>query len=241
MGKDFEKKTNSRAYVVLKMIADAVILNLLFVLTTGLSAFVLFFPALVALTTCLNKMVNYEYYNPFLSFFIEIKEQWSFMWRLELLGMGVLLGLGGIGYLYYVYITNYGYTWIIWLAIGLMSSFVIVLIIIFMHLLVFNEYFKDDTFFMMIRKSAVIARRKPLISFLMFIIFLANVVVNILVPFLSIFISFSGNTIINLLICRNTYKKLSIEEEKRMAMGENLFLPTKAEDKEEQSKDTGLK
>ena len=236
MGQDFEKKTNSKAYVVLKMIADTVLLNLIFLLVSALSAFVLFFPALVALTTCMNKMISYEYYNPFTTFFVELKEQWSFMWRLEVLGMSILLALGGIGYLYYVYIVNYGYTWVIWLAIGIMSSFVVILLIILMHLLIFNEYFKDDTFFMMIRKSAVIARRKPLISFLLFVTFVANMVVTFLLPFLSIFITFSGNAIINLLICRNTYKNLSIEEEKRSLLAENLFLPTvvKEEEKEEQ-------
>ena len=233
MSKDFEKKTSSRAYTVLKMMADTVLLNLIFIIVTALSGFVLFFPGLVALTTVLNKMINFEYYNPFTSFFIEIKEQWSFMWRLEVLGMSILLALGGIAYGYYAYITNYGYTWIIWLAIGVMSSVVVILIIIFMHLLVFNEYFKDDTFFMMIRKSAVIARRKPLISFLMFIILIAIGVVTFLLPFASIFITFSSITIINLSLCRNTYKKLFIEEEKRAAMGENLFLPATVEDKEE--------
>ncbi len=229
---DFEKKTRSKAYIFFKMVGDTIILNLIFVLTSILSAFVLFFPGLVALTTCINKMISYEYYNPFTSFFEEIKNQWSFMWRLEVLGMSVLVALGGIGYLYYVYIVNYGYTWIIWLAIAIMAAVTIIIIIVFLHLLIFNEYFKDDTFFMMIRKSALIARKKPLISFLLFIIFLAMGVVNFLVPFISIFFTFSVLAIINLNIARKTYKKLYMEEEKRMQMGENLFLPAVKEEKD---------
>lgn len=229
---DFEKKTRSKAYIFFKMVGDTIILNLIFVLTSILSAFVLFFPGLVALTTCINKMISYEYYNPFTSFFEEIKNQWSFMWRLEVLGMSILIALGGIGYLYYAYIVNYGYTWIIWLAIAIMAAVTIIIVIVFLHLLIFNEYFKDDTFFMMIRKSALIARKKPLISFLLFIIFLAMGVVNFLVPFISIFFTFSVLAIINLNIARKTYKKLYMEEEKRMQMGENLFLPAVKEEKD---------
>lgn len=227
---DFEKKTHSKAYIFFKAVGDTIILNLIFVLTSILSLFVLFFPGLVALTTCINKMINFEYYNPFLTFFEEIKNQWSFMWRLEVLCMSILALLGGIGYLYYVYIVNYGYTWMIWAAIVIMVSITFVLIIVFLHLLIFNEYFKDDTFFMMIRKSALIARKKPLISFLMFIILLAMAVVNYLVPYISIFLTFSLLAIINLSIARKTYQKIYLEEEKRMQMGENLFLPVKVEE-----------
>ena len=230
MSQDFEKKTNSRVFLFLKRIGDTLVLNLIFVLVSALSAFVLFFPGLVALTTCLNKMINYEYYNPFLSFFEEIKNQWSFMWRLEVLCMVTLAVLGGIGYLYYVYIVNYGYTWIIWAAIAIVVSVTIILIIVFLHLLIYNEYFKDDTFFMMIRKSALIARKKPLISLLMFLFLLCDAIATYIIPYISIFISFSLIVILNLLISQNTYKKIYLEEEKRMLLGDNLFLPQVVEE-----------
>ncbi|MGI6714518.1 MAG: hypothetical protein ACOX3K_05710 [Bacilli bacterium] len=221
MSSNFERRTSSRLFFLLKTIADLVILNFIFVVVSLLSALVLFFPGLVALTTCINKMINHQYYNPFTSFFEEIKEQWSLMWRLEILGVLVLLFFAGMSYIYYAYIVNYGYTWWIWAAIAFLSSLLLVSLIILMHLLIFNEFFKDDTFLMMIRKAALIARRRPLISFLMLIFLIAVTAVTYFLPYLALFISFSFLIFINLQVAKKTYQAIYLEEEERLTEAEN--------------------
>ena len=225
MSSNFERRTSSKWYWSLKIIVDLVIVNFIFVLTSILSLLVLFFPGLVALTSTINKIISDEQYNPFTTFFEEIKIQWSFMWRLEVLGMSFLIIAGLVAYGYYAYFVNIGYDWMIWIAIIIACIFALVAIIIFLHLLVFNEYFKDDTFKMMIKKSSLIARRKLWLT-LLFLAFLICIgVTSFLVPFIIPFISFSLYIVLILAISKRTYKQLAIEEEERMLLPENLFLP----------------
>lgn len=234
MSDKFEKRTSSRAFWLMKMIADILIVNILFVFTSVLSLFVLFFPGLVSLNTVIYRIINNEYYHPFTTFFTEIKAQWSYMWRLELLGMGVLIAFGGLAYGYYAYIQNVGYDWIIWIAIIIAVTFALMLLSVFFHLLIFNEYFKDDTFWMMIRKSAVIARRKIWKTLLMLAFFLCFVVICIIVPYIIPLLPFSLLAFINQHFMRKTYENLVLEEEKRMAIPENLFLPVKVKEEEKE-------
>lgn len=233
MSTNFERKTASKWYWSLKMIVDIVLINFIFTLTSLLSLFVLFFPGLVALTTTINKMLSNEPYNPFTSFFEEIKLQWSFMWRLEVLGMSFLVLAGLIAYGYYAYFVNVGYDWMIWIAVIIASVFVLVAIIIFLHLLIFNEFFKDDTFWMMIRKASLIARKKIWMSFL-FVLFLVSIgIVSFLIPYIIPFVTFSLLILVNLAISRKTYQQIALEEEERMLMPENLYLPQVKKDEDD--------
>lgn len=231
MGNKFEQRTSSRAFWLFKMIADLIITNLLFVIVSICSLFVLFFPGLVSLTTVVYKIVNNQYYHPFTTFFSELKVQWSFMWRLEILGMSILIILGGIAYGYYAYITNIGYDWLIWIAILFMVAVSLVLISLLLQLLIYNEYFKDDTFKMMIRKTAVIARKKIWQTILMMCFLICFVVICFIIPYLIPLVPFSTLAFINLHFTRKTYENLVIEEEQRMALPENLFLPAKIDEK----------
>ena len=225
MSSNFERKTTSKWYWSLKIIVDLVIVNFIFTLVSILSLLVLFFPGLVALTTTINKMLSDEEYNPFTTFFEEIKHQWSFMWRLEVLGMSFLLLVGGVAYGYYAYIYNIGYDWMIWIAIIVASVFALVAVIIFLHLLIFNEYFKDDTFKMMIKKASLIARRKLWITLLFVAFLIAIGITSFLLPYIIPFVSFSLLILVNLAISRKTYSQLALEEEERALLPENLFLP----------------
>lgn len=237
MGKSFEKRTKSKWYWSLKIMADLVIVNFIFTIISILSLFVLFFPGIISLTTTVNKILNGEYYNPFTTFFEQIKEQWSFMWRLEVLGMSIILIFALVAYGYYAYIVNFGYDWVIWLAIIIVAVTALVFLVLFLHLVIFNEYFKNDTFFMMIRKAGVIARKKAWLSFLMILFLLAFAVVFFLLPFLIPFIPFSTLALINLSISKKTYTQLALEEQKREILEGNLFMPVVYKDKSTKRKE----
>jgi uncharacterized membrane protein YesL len=231
MSGNLERFTSSKAYWFLKKLVDLVILNFLFCLVSALSAMVLFFPALVALTTLTNRMVHDDYYNPFTGLFTEIKRQWSFMWRLEVLGMSVLLFFALVGYGYYAYYTNFGMDWPLWVAVAFGVSLFLVALSLLLHLLVYNDYLTDDTFPMMIRKAAVIAYKKILFTLLLLALFGCFVVIFYLVPYLIPFFSFSYFTFFMELLLKKTYTTLAREEKERALLPENLFLPVVLDEK----------
>jgi uncharacterized membrane protein YesL len=231
MSGNLERLTSSKAYWFLKKLVDLVILNFLFCLLSALSAMVLFFPSLVAMTTLIHKMVHDDYYNPFTGIFTEIKRQWPFMWRLEALGMGVLLFFGLAAYGYYAYYANFGMDWPLWLAVAFGVSLFLVALSLLLHLLIYNDYISDDTFAMMIRKSAVIAYKKILFTLLLIALFGCFAVVFYLVPYLLPFFSFSYFTFCMELIMKKTYTTLAREERERALLPENLFLPAVVEEK----------
>ena len=99
--------------------------------------------------------------------------------------------------------------------------------------MIFNFYFKNDTFAMMIRKTAVITKKKIFRSILNILILASFVVVMWLVPYIIPFLSFSFYIYIVEAINRKMFTELLIEEEKRETMDENLFLPQEVEKEKE--------
>ena len=227
----FERKLNNPFFKYSKRFFDLVILNLIFCLVSVLSLFVLFFPGLVSLHTIANNMIHDVDENPYKTFFVEIKKQWIFNWRIEVLGMGVILVLGGIIAGDIIYKEKIAYDWIVWFSLVFTSAVSVVLITLFINLMIFNSYFKNDTFAMMIRKTAVITRKKIFRSILNILILASFAIIMFIVPYLIPFLSFSFYIYIVEAINRKMFTELLIEEEKREAMDENLFLPEVKEEK----------
>ena len=147
--------------------------------------------------------------------------------------MAVLLLMGAIYAADIIYKESIKYDWIVWFSLVFVSTILIVLVTLFVNLMLFNSYFKNDTFAMMIKKSAVITKKKIFKSVLNTLILLAFAVVLFLVPYLIPFISFSFYIYIIEAINRKMFTELYIEEEKRETMDENLFLPINAEEENE--------
>ena len=99
--------------------------------------------------------------------------------------------------------------------------------------MIFNSYFKNDTFGMMIRKTAVITKKKIFRSILNILILVSFAVVMYLVPYIIPFLSFSFYIYIVEAINRKMFTELLIEEQKRETMDENLFLPQNVEQEED--------
>ena len=229
----FERKLNNPFFKYSKRFFDLIALNVIFCLVSALSVFVLFFPGLVSLHTIANNMIHDLDENPYKTFFVEIKKQWIFNWRIEVLGMGLVLVLGGVIAGDIIYKEKIAYDWIVWFSLVFTASVSVVLITLFINLMLFNSYFKNDTFAMMIRKTAVISKKKIFRSILNILILASFVIIMFIVPYLIPFLSFSFYIYIVEAINRKMFTELLIEEEKREAMDENLFLPQVKEEKKE--------
>ena len=144
--------------------------------------------------------------------------------------MSLLLVLGGIIAGDIIYKEKVSYDWIVWFSLVFTSAVAIVLITLFVNLMIFNSYFKNDTFWMMIRKTALITRKKIFRSLLNIFILASFVIVLYLVPYIIPFLSFSFYIYIVEAINRKMFTELLIEEQKREVMDENLFLPQTTED-----------
>ena len=226
----FERKLNNPFFKYSKRFFDLVILNLIFCLVSVSSIFVLFVPGLVSLHTIANNMIHDVDENPYKTFFVEIKKQWIFNWRIALLSMSLLLVLGGIIAGDIIYKEKVAYDWIVWFSLVFTSAIAIVLITLFVNLMIFNSYFKNDTFWMMIRKTALITRKKIFRSLLNIFILASFAIVLYLVPYIIPFLSFSFYIYIVEAINRKMFTEFLVDEEKRETMDENLFLPQTVED-----------
>ena len=225
MANKLEKALNSKWYKFLVRFLNLLLINFLFCLTSVLSAFVLFFPGLIVTHTLCHKMQDDEDIFVFKDYFIEIKKQWSFAWRLEVLGMSVVLIYVTLGYFYALYITNYQKDWFVFLPMIFLAVLLLVLISVLINLLMYNNYIDDDTFKMMIRKSALLARKKILYTFLNILIFAAFFAALFFFPFIIPFVSFAFYAYIVEAINRRMLNKILGEEKRRSLLPENLFLP----------------
>ena len=71
--KSFEEKLNSPFYKYSKLAFDLLALNIIFILMSALSLFVLFFPGLISLHKVMNNFVNNIDEKTYRTFFQEIK------------------------------------------------------------------------------------------------------------------------------------------------------------------------
>lgn len=170
--------------------------------------------------------------KPFKSFFLNIKTQWSFSWRFELLVVGVLVVAGLIYYFDYLYMTNISYDLFAWFSIIFVSVVLLAGITLFFNVMMYNSYLKDDTFWMMIRKSSLITVKHIWRSLLMLLFFICIVVVCYICPYIIPFLPFSLTALLCEGFQRKLFSDIAREEKERMLKGENLFLPTIVEEKE---------
>ena len=100
--------------------------------------------------------------------------------------------------------------------------------------MLYNSYIKDDTFKMMILKSALITSKKLFKSILNLAILIAFSLILYLFPILIPFFSFSFYIYIIEAINRKMYQTIALEEHERMIQEENLFLPIKVESEDKE-------
>ena len=72
--KSFEQKLNSPFFKYSKLAFDILVLNIIFILISLLSLFVLFFPGLVSIHKVMNNFVNNRDLPTYKTYFIEIKK-----------------------------------------------------------------------------------------------------------------------------------------------------------------------
>ena len=225
MSEKFERRLLNPFFRACQRFFCLIILNLVFCVMSILSLMVLFFPGLVALHKVANEMVNDEDDHPYRDFFLSFKEQWPFSWRIEVTGMTVLIVAAAIYYFDWVYKEKVSYDIFVWISFIFVSVVLLVLIAIFVHLMIYNNYIKNDTFFMMIKKSAVITSKKILFTLLNTVILACFVIVSYIIPYVIPFISFSFYILIVEAINRHSFQKIAREELERETLAENLFLP----------------
>ena len=229
----FERRLNNPFFKYSKRFIDLIALNIVFILVSALSLLVLFFPGLISLHTIANNMIHDVDENPYKTFFVEIKRQWSFMWRMEVLCMSVVIIVGAIVAGDIIYKEQIAYDLIVWFSLIFVSAVSFVLITIYLNLMIFNNYMKNDTFWMMIKKSALITFKKIGWSLLNVAILASFVIVMWIIPYIIPFLSFSFYIYIIEAINRKTYTQIKIEEEKRELLPENLFLPVVVDEEKE--------
>lgn len=230
MAKSLEQKLDSPFYKYMKRIGELISINFIFCVVSIGSLLVLFFPGLVSMHKIIYNYLHDIDQNVYKTFFKEIKEQWSFNWRIELLGMGFILVVGGLIYIDFVYIKRTEYNIIAWLSLAFLIAVALAGFTIFINLMLFNDYYKDDTFNMMLKKAALISRKKKKTSFLNLIIFGCFFVVMFICPYLLPFLSYPWYIYAIGAINRKQFTKISQEEVERACLPENLFLPVTKED-----------
>ena len=231
----FERALNSPFFKYMNRLFWLFVVNFIFCLVSVLSLLVLFIPGLVSLHTIAYKMIHDEDdVNPVIMFFKEIKEQWSFSWRLSLLTFAVLFIATSVYYFDILYMEHFGKDLFSWFSIIFMSIVLLVGISIFINLMLYNSYIKDDTFKMMILKSALITSKKLFKSILNLAILIAFSLILYLFPILIPFFSFSFYIYIIEAINRKMYQTIALEEHERMIQEENLFLPIKVESEDKE-------
>ena len=228
--KSFEQKLNSPFFKYSKLAFDILVLNIIFILISVLSLFVLFFPGLVSIHKVMNNFVNNRDLPTYKTYFLEIKKQWSFTWRLSLLGWTIILILGALVYLDISIIINTAQSYIGYGSLIIIIPVILVFVSILVNLMLYNNYYDDDTFKMMIKKSALITLKKKLLTFLNIIIFVCFVVLLFFFPVLLPFISFSLYIYLVEIINKKAFIEISNQEKERALREENLFLPIKVED-----------
>lgn len=222
---------NSGWYIALQRFGYLLLLNILFCLVAALSCLILFFPGLTSLETIAHKMINDEEVSPIKDFFLEIKKQWSYMWRLELLGMGVIAFFGLAIYGYALYLYHYGGDWIVYVSGSFLAALALIVLSLFFVLQLYNTYFYTDTFGMMIRKSGLIARRKIFFTLGNVAIFASFFVVNYFLPYVIPFFSFAFCAYAIEALNHKLFSNLAREEEENLVKEGNTFLPAIMEGK----------
>ena len=223
---NYEKTLSNPFFRFCRRFFSLIVLNFIFVLMSILSLFVLFASGLISLHIVCYQMVHDEDEHIFKTFFVEIKNQWSFAWRLEIFIVVLLLIAGGVYYFDYYYATHISYDLIVWFSLIFISVILLVLLTIYFNFISYNSYIPDDTFWMMIKKSALITRKHIWHSLLMLLFFVAIVVLSYVVPFIIPFLSFSASAFLCEAFNRKMFDTLAIEEKERAMQEENLFLPS---------------
>ena len=231
MSEKFERRLLNPFFRYCQRFFCLIILNIIFCVMSVLSLLVLFFPGLVALHKVAHEMVHDEDDHPYRDFFLSFKEQWPFSWRIEVTGMAVLLVAAVIYYFDYIYMNKVNYDIFVWISFIFISVVLLVLIAVFVNLMIFNNYIKNDTFLMMIKKSAVITSRKILFTLINLVILASFVIICYIVPYIIPFIPFSFYILIVEAINRHVFQKIAMEELERETLAENLFLPIMVEEK----------
>lgn len=229
--KSFEEKLNSPFYKYSKLAFDLLALNIIFILMSALSLFVLFFPGLISLHKVMNNFVNNIDEKTYRTFFQEIKRQWSFSWRVSILCWIIIIVLGVIAYVDISIIVNTNQSYLGYGSLIIVVPTFLVLTSIFVNLMLYNNYYDDDTFKVMLKKSSLITLKKKLLTFLNLIIFICFAVLLFFFPFLIPFISFSLYIYIVEAINKKAFIEIANQEKERALKPENLFLPVKVEEK----------
>ncbi len=229
--KSFEEKLNSPFYKYSKLAFDLLALNIIFILMSALSLFVLFFPGLISLHKVMNNFVNDIDEKTYRTFFQEIKRQWSFSWRVSILCWIIIIVLGVIAYVDISIIVNTNQSYLGYGSLIIVVPTFLVLTSIFVNLMLYNNYYDDDTFKVMLKKSSLITLKKKLLTFLNLIIFICFAVLLFFFPFLIPFISFSLYIYIVEAINKKAFIEIANQEKERALKPENLFLPVKVEEK----------
>lgn len=232
MAVSFSKFANNPFFIFCKRVFVLIALNFIFCLMSILSCMVLFVPGLVSLHAVCYEMIHNIDEHSFKSFFVNIKDQWSFSWRFEILVMSVLLIAGAVYYFDYLYLTNISYDLFVWFSLIFISVVLLAGITLFFNVMTYNSYLKDDTFWMMIRKSSLITAKHIWHSLLMLVFFAAIVVVCYIVPYIIPFLPFSATAILCEGFNRKMFTQIAREEEERMLKEENLFLPVAVKEEE---------
>ena len=180
--KSFEEKLNSPFYKYSKLAFDLLALNIIFILMSALSLFVLFFPGLISLHKVMNNFVNNIDEKTYRTFFQEIKRQWSFSWRVSILCWIIIIVLGVIAYVDISIIVNTNQSYLGYGSLIIVVPTFLVLTSIFVNLMLYNNYYDDDTFKVMLKKSSLITLKKKLLTFLNLIIFICFVVLLFFFP-----------------------------------------------------------
>lgn len=231
MKNKFERTLSNPFFRYSKRFLDLILLNLLFCIISVLSIFVLLIPCLVSLHKITNDMLNDTENNYFKEFFTEIKRQWSFSWRLEVVFVAVAIVTGTLLYFDYVYMFTVKFDFIAVGSFIFLTVFDLVLLTLMFNLMVYNSYIFNDTFQMMVKKTAVVSLKKFLHSILLLIIFIAFIVVCYFVPYIIPFLPFSFFVYVNESYNKKLFSNLAREEAERELLDENLFLPTEIKEK----------
>lgn len=215
----FENKLNNKFFMVLKKIGDLIVLNLLFIVTTVLSLGLLFMPGLFSMSEVIRDIDNFI--NPF-NYFKLLKKHFKIGLKFDLIFIVLSLASSYLIFINYQTLINNIEPLISLIGLIILVGFVICLITLFLHVIIFRVYFEDENKVIdIIKKSALIARKKIWVTITLWLCFLIVLFISYLYVFLLLIILISLMVYVNHLLAKRTYTTLKQEEEERIKNEKN--------------------
>lgn len=213
---NFERFIHSGFYQASKRLFDLLVLNMLWLLTSILTGGILLVSSSLACFMITKDMLYDKPNQLFYSFFMNIKRNWSFSWRLTVILFITLMFfyLYGISIYHFVFVQDQKFFGFLYIGLG--SALLIFMILVIIHRFIFESYFpKQFSMMYACRACILIIKKKKLMTFFLLIDFAFWVIVTYFTAPLGLLITISACIYSLEAIARKHYEEIYRDEETR--------------------------